>query len=64
LQAIFQPEAQQHRLPPKQHHRQLGVSVFQGEVNMTGRSRAIVRNLAFDPHIRVLALDVVSYFAD
>jgi hypothetical protein len=31
---------------------------------MTGRSGAIVRDLAFDPHVRVLALDVVSYLAD
>ena len=63
LQSIFRPEAQQHRLTAKQHHRQLGIAVLQREVNMTRRGGAVVGDLAFHPHIGVLPLDVVSYLA-
>jgi hypothetical protein len=31
---------------------------------MAGRGGTIVRDLTFDPHIRVLALNVVSYLSD
>jgi hypothetical protein len=30
---------------------------------MTGRGRAVIGDLALDPHVGILPLDVVAYFA-
>ena len=48
LQAVLRAEAQQPRLRAPHHHPQLRRAVLQGEVQVPGFGRTVVRDLAFD----------------
>ena len=68
LQAVGGAKAQQPRGGAKHDDANLGVAVFQCEVEMAGIGGAEVGDLAFDPRVGIFALDVradrANQFAD
>jgi hypothetical protein len=51
VQAILGTEAQQHGLAAEEHHRQLGIGVLEGEVNVAGGGGTEVGDFALDPYV-------------
>ncbi len=64
MESVRGTKTKQQRLTPEKHHRQLSLSVFQGEVKVTGGRWPQIGNLAFDPHIAVSLLDQFPHLLD
>src|SRR5258707_510717 len=56
LHSVVGPETQQTRLAAEHHNAQLGISIFEREIKVSGIRRTEVGNFAFDPNVRVAAL--------
>jgi hypothetical protein len=63
-EAIGGPEAQQASLPAKEDDGQLSVAVFESEVDMAGGRRTAVGDLALNPKVGVVSLDVLTDVGD
>ena len=57
VEAVFRAEAEQHGLAAEENDGELGVGVFEGEVDVAGGRGAEVGDFAFDPDVAVLLLD-------
>ena len=64
MEAVFRAEAQEKGLAAEEHDGQLGVGIFEREVNVAGGRGAEVGDFAFDPDVVVLLLDEVADLAD
>ena len=63
-EAVGGAEAQQAGLAAKEDDRKLRLTILQSEVDMSRRRRAAVGDLAFDPEIGVVGLDVLADVGD
>src|SRR5580658_7395693 len=61
MQPILRPELQQARLIAKTDAANLRSRILQGEIQMAGLGRAVIRYFALDPNIRKRAFDQVSH---
>jgi hypothetical protein len=64
VEAIFGAKAEEDGLATEENDGQLGVSVFEREVEMSGRGRAVVGDFAFNPDVAVLLLDEFTDLGD
>jgi hypothetical protein len=64
VEAVFGSEAKEHGLAAEEDDGELGVGVLEGEVDVAGRSGAVIGNLAFDPDVAVLLLDEFADLGD
>ena len=64
VEAVFGAEAQQHGLAAEEDDGELGVGVFEGEVDVAGGRGAVVGDFAFDPDVAVLLLDEFADLGD
>ena len=64
VEAVFRAEAEKHGLAAEEDDGELGVGVFEGEVDVAGGSGAVVGDFAFDPDVAVLLLDEFADVGD
>jgi hypothetical protein len=56
MQAVLGAEAEKHGLAAEEDDGELRVCVLEGEVNVAGGRRAVIRDLALHPNVAVLLL--------
>lgn len=64
LQTVLWPKLQQASRAAEHDDGQLGAVVLQSEIKVAGVGGAMIRDLAFNPDVGVLALDVSAYRSD